>query len=137
MLSHRLFVLFAAKERGRPAKKKTRLMCEPLESRLAMASVSNADSSVVLIDAALMVDIPREELAGSRVIAIDSRRDAVGQISTALATLSEIDVVRVISHGGDGSLSFGDQRIDATTLATRADEIAGWGTEPRRPAATC
>jgi choloylglycine hydrolase len=33
----------------------------------------------------------------------------------------------VISHGSDGSLSFGDQRIDATTLTTRADEIAGWG----------
>jgi choloylglycine hydrolase len=127
MLSQRFFGLFAAKERGRPAKKKTTLVCETLERRLALASVSNADPSVVLIDAALMVDIPQQELAGSRVIAIDSRRDAIDQISTALAGLSEIDVLRVISHGSDGSLWFGDQRIDATTLATRADEIAGWG----------
>ena len=127
MLSQRFFGLFAAKERGRPAKKKTTLVCETLERRLALASVSNADPSVVLIDAALMVDIPQQELAGSRVIAIDSRRDAIDQISTALAGLSDIDVLRVISHGSDGSLWFGDQRIDATTLATRADEIAGWG----------
>jgi choloylglycine hydrolase len=127
MLSQRFFGLFAAKERGRPAKKKTTLVCETLERRLALAAVSHADSSVVLIDAALMVDIPQQELAGSRVVAIDSRRDAIDQISTALAGLSGIDVLRVISHGSDGSLWFGDQRIDATTLATRADEIAGWG----------
>jgi penicillin V acylase-like amidase (Ntn superfamily) len=127
MCPQRFFRLFAGKERGRTAKKKTTLVCETLERRLALASVSTADPSVVLIDAALMVDIPRQELAGSRVIAIDSRRDAIDQISTALAGLSEIDVVRVISHGSDGSLWFGDQRIDATTLATRADEIAGWG----------
>ena len=121
------FGLFADQSRGRPAKKKTTLVCETLEPRLALASVSNADPTVVLIDAALMVDIPREELAGSRVIAIDRGRDVIDQISTALAGLSEIEAIRVISHGSDGSLSFGDQRIDATTLTTRADEIAGWG----------
>jgi choloylglycine hydrolase len=127
MLSHRFLTGFANKKRSRPPKRKSTVVFETLESRLAMASVSNADSSVVLIDAALMNDIPRQELAGGRVIAIDSSRDAIDQISTALAGLSQIDVVRVISHGGDGSLSFGDQRIDATALATRADEIAGWG----------
>jgi len=127
MLSHSFLSGFANKKRGRPAKRKSTAVFETLESRLAMASVSNADSSVVLIDAALMDDIPRQELAAGRVIAIDSSRDAIDQISTALAGLSQIDVVRVISHGGDGSLSFGDQRIDATALATRADEIASWG----------
>jgi choloylglycine hydrolase len=127
MLPQRFFRLFAVKERGRPVKKKRAVVFESLEPRLAMAGVPNADSSVVLIDAALMDDIPRQELAGGRVIAIDSSRDAIDQISTGLAGLSEINVVRVISHGSDGSLWFGDQRIDATTLATRADEIAGWG----------
>ena len=127
MLPQRFFRLFAVKDRGRPVKKKRAVVFESLEPRLAMAGVPNADSSVVLIDAALMDDIPRQELAGGRVIAIDSSRDAIDQISTGLAGLSEINVVRVISHGSDGSLWFGDQRIDATTLATRADEIAGWG----------
>ena len=129
MLSPRFF--FGVVERvtrGRPAKKKRRTVgFENLERRLALASVSNADASVVLIDAALMDDIPRQELAGGRVITIDPSSDAVGQISTALAGLSEIEAVRVISHGSDGSLWFGEQRIDATTLAARADEIAGWG----------
>jgi hypothetical protein len=99
MLSQRFFSGFTGKKHSRPAKKKTTVVFETLEPRLAMAGVSNADSSVVLIDAALMVDIPWQELAGSRVIAIDSRRDAIDQISTALAGLSEIDVVRVISYG--------------------------------------
>ena len=127
MLPRGFFRLFAGKERGRPARKKRTVVFESLEPRLALAGVSNADASVVLIDAALMVDIPREELEGGRVVAIDPSRDAIDQISTALAGLSGIDVVRVISHGSDGSLWFGDQRVDATTLATRADEIAGWG----------
>jgi len=73
------FGLFADQSRGRPAKKKTTLGCETLEPRLALASVANADPTVVLIDAALMADIPREELAGSRVIAIDRGRDVVDQ----------------------------------------------------------
>jgi choloylglycine hydrolase len=94
---------------------------------LALASPSSIVSSVVLIDEALINDIPRQELAGSRVVTIDPGRDAIDQISAGLAGMSEIDVVRVISHGSDGALWFGDQRIDTTTLATRADEIAGWG----------
>lgn len=81
---------------------------------------------MVLIDAGLVAAVPAAELAGSLVVAIDPTRDAVTQISTALSGLTDIDVVRLISHGSDGSLWFGDQRIDTATLAARADEVAGW-----------
>ena len=97
---------------------------EPLEQRRLLAADSGRE--VVLIDSALLASIPQEELAGSLVVSVDAGRDAVAQISTALAGLSNVDVVRVISHGSDGSLWFGDQRIDAATLAARADEVAGW-----------
>jgi hypothetical protein len=97
---------------------------EPLEQRRLLAADSGRE--VVLIDSALVASIPQEELAGSLVVSIDAGRDAVAQISTALAGLSDLDVVRVISHGSDGTLWFGDQRIDAATLAARADEVAGW-----------
>ena len=101
---------------------------ESLESRKLLAAAQDpaTPNGVVIIDSALIATVPQEELAGSHVVAIDSNRDVIDQISTALAALSHVDVVRVISHGSDGSLWFGDQRIDATTLATRADEVAGW-----------
>jgi VCBS repeat-containing protein len=101
---------------------------EPLELRQLLAAAQNpaATAGVVIIDSALVASIPQEELSGSLLVAIDSSRDAIDQISTALAGLSNIDVVRVISHGSDGSLWFGDQRIDSATFATRAEDVAGW-----------
>jgi len=96
------------------------------DGSLARPAVVTAPRDVVLIDSALLAGIPREELANSIVVSIDGGLDAIDQISTALATFSGLDVVRVISHGSDGSLWFGDQRIDAVTLASRADDIAGW-----------
>jgi hypothetical protein len=82
---------------------------------------------VVLIDAALVAAIPREELAGALVVAIDGSHDAIDAITNALAGLAEIDTLRLISHGSDGSLWFGGQRIDTATLNARATEVAGWG----------
>jgi penicillin V acylase-like amidase (Ntn superfamily) len=82
---------------------------------------------VALIDATLIGEIPPNELKGSRIIAIDGDRDAIRQIHAALADLSEINVLRIISHGSEGTLWFGEQRIDAATLAIRSDEITGLG----------
>ena len=104
------------------------LSLESLEPRHLLAAVQDSSTSrgVVLIDSALVAGVPQEELAGSLVVAIDGSRDVIGQISTALAGLTNLDTVRVISHGSDGSLWFGDRRIDAGTLAARATEVAGW-----------
>lgn len=101
---------------------------EPLESRQLLAAAQNSatPAGVVIIDAALVASIPQQELSGSLLVAIDSSRDAIDQISAALIGLSDIDVVRVISHGSDGSLWFGDQHIDSATLAARAVDVAGW-----------
>ena len=84
-------------------------------------------NDVVVIDSNLIATIPQEEFAGSRLVAIDTSRDVVDQISTALSKLSGVSLVRVISHGSDGSLWFGNQSINSTILASRSIDISAWG----------
>jgi len=83
--------------------------------------------SVALVDSALLASIPQEELVGSRVISIDGNRDVIEEITAALDGLTEIDVVRVISHGSDGKLWFGGHALDVSTLDARSTRVAGWG----------
>ena len=82
--------------------------------------------SVALVDSALLASIPREEFVGSRVIPIDGNGDVIAQITKALGTLTDIDVLRVISHGSDGKLWFGKQAFDATTLHAHSPQVAAW-----------
>lgn len=82
--------------------------------------------SVALVDSALLASIPREEFVDSRVIPIDGTRDVIEQITAALDGQTDIDVVRVLSHGELGALCFGAQKIDAAILDARSREIADW-----------
>jgi hypothetical protein len=82
---------------------------------------------VVIIDSSLIASIPQAEFAGSLVVPIDNSRDVVDQISTALNGLEDVSVLRVISHGSDGRLWFGNQSIDSATLASRSIDISAWG----------
>ena len=95
--------------------------------RAADAIADETPLSVVLIDSALVVSIPKEELVGSKVILIDGDGDVIEQITVALDGLTDLDVVRVISHGSDGALWFGGQALDAGVLEARQAEVAGWG----------
>ncbi|NBW96214.1 MAG: DUF4347 domain-containing protein [Planctomycetia bacterium] len=102
---------------------------EALEARQLLAAAQDPAASthgVVIIDSVLASSIPQEELAGSLVVAIDNSRDVVDQITGALAGLSNVDTLRLISHGSDGRLWFGNQSIDSATLAARAVDVAGW-----------
>jgi VCBS repeat-containing protein len=101
---------------------------EPLETRQLLAAAQDpaAPQGVVVIDSALVANIPQEELAGSVVVAIDNSRDVVDQITTALDGLEDVSVLRVISHGSDGRLWFGTQSIDSATLAARSVDVSGW-----------
>ena len=82
--------------------------------------------SVALVDATLAAITPQEEFVGSRVIPIDGNRDVIEQITVALDGLTDLDVVRVISHGSDGALWFGGQALDAGVLEARQAEVAAW-----------
>jgi alpha-tubulin suppressor-like RCC1 family protein len=82
--------------------------------------------SVVLIDSAVAFSIPKEELVGSQVIPIDGNGDVIAQITKALGALTDIDVLRVISHGSDGKLWFGTQAFDTTSLHAYSQQVTAW-----------
>ncbi|MEI7855665.1 MAG: DUF4347 domain-containing protein, partial [Planctomycetota bacterium] len=86
-----------------------------------------ATKGVVLIDSSLIATIPVDELKGSLVVSIDSNFDVVSQITTALKGLANVPVLRVISHGNDGVLWFGNQAFDSTVLTASAMQVASWG----------
>jgi hypothetical protein len=82
---------------------------------------------VVLIDSSLVATIPVDELKGSLVVSIDGNRDVVSQITTALEGLANVPVLRIISHGNDGVLYFGNQAFDSRVLTAGAMQVASWG----------
>ncbi len=82
---------------------------------------------MVIIDSALVESIPREELTDLFVVPIDGRRDAVEQITTALAGVSDVPSLRFITHGSDGTIWFGRQALDAGVLTSNSASVAAWG----------
>ncbi len=105
-------------------------------SALAFQSVNKLDDvalqaaatkGVVLIDSSLIATIPVDELKGSLVVSIDGNRDVISQITTALEGLSNVPVLRIISHGNDGVLYFGNQAFDSSDLTSSALQVASWG----------
>ncbi|MEY4788861.1 MAG: hypothetical protein RLZ61_1079, partial [Planctomycetota bacterium] len=93
----------------------------------AVALQAAATKGVVLIDSSLVATIPVDELKGSLVVSIDSNFDVVSQITTALEGLANVPVLRIISHGDDGVLYFGNQAFDSTVLTAGAMQVASWG----------
>ncbi|MFZ9822510.1 MAG: tandem-95 repeat protein [Gemmataceae bacterium] len=97
---------------------------EELQANLRNIASTNG---VVFVDSTLVNQVPEEELEGSLVFVIDGSRDVAGQITTALDGLENIPVLRIISHGSDGALWFGNQSFDSTDLTSSAMQVASWG----------
>ncbi|NDG71476.1 MAG: DUF4347 domain-containing protein, partial [Proteobacteria bacterium] len=73
-----------------------------------------------------MANIPKEELANSSLCIVDGRQDAVDQITRAIEGLKNVSVIRILSHGADGEVRFGGQRIDIAMLEARTTQISNW-----------
>ena len=93
----------------------------------AVALKAASTKGVVLIDSSLIATIPADELKGSFVVSIDGKYDVLSQITTALEGLANVPVLRIISHGDDGVLYFGNQAFDSSDLASSANQVASWG----------
>jgi Domain of unknown function (DUF4347) len=61
------------------------------------------------------------------VIELDAGRDGIAQVTAALRGRIQVDAVHFITHGADGAVQLGGTWLDARTLATNADAVAGWG----------
>ncbi|MFM7099150.1 MAG: tandem-95 repeat protein, partial [Gemmataceae bacterium] len=100
---------------------------QPVNKFDAIAMQAASTKGVVLIDSSLVATIPADELKGSLVVSIYGNRDVISQVTTALEGLSNVPVLRIISHGSDGVLWFGNQAFDSADLTSSAMQVASWG----------
>lgn len=89
-------------------------------------ALSAPTPSLVFVDSEIFSSVPVEELANSLVTVIYPGRDGIGQISTVLADHTQVETVRIISHGFTGGLKLGGSFLTQDTLAARMDEITAW-----------
>ena len=107
----------------------------PLVGSLPMAIFSplpsenhdHAHSNIIILDQDLVSCVPKEELMGSLVVTINHYESPISQLDKAFSELSDIETVRIISHGFDGGLSLGGARFDQSTLENSRTTIARWG----------
>jgi alpha-tubulin suppressor-like RCC1 family protein len=81
---------------------------------------------LVVLSPELVASVPQEELAGARVVVLDTAQEVMGQIGAALQAHPGTTVVRVISHGEPGALFLAGQRLSRETLRLQSAAMAGW-----------
>ena len=60
------------------------------------------------------------------VVIIESDQDGLELISESLKDRTGLDGVHILSHGSDGSVSLGNARLDADTLAQNELQVSLW-----------
>lgn len=85
------------------------------------------DSSVPDVDQ-LLADLRTErgEDRGFEVITLDSTRNGIAQITSALTNYMDIDAIHVVSHGTGGQVRLGSGWLSADNFDQYQDVIAGW-----------
>ncbi|MBR9971090.1 DUF4347 domain-containing protein [Magnetospirillum sulfuroxidans] len=102
----------------------------------APAAVADASAGAAATDVheILFVDTRvsgwEQLVAGARadvqVVVLDLHRDAITQISEALADRQGIETIHILSHGVAGEIDAGSGVITSATLAANANEVAAW-----------
>jgi hypothetical protein len=112
-------------------------MLEPASAPAPAASGHNQQAQsreLVFIDTAtpdyqsLLADLLARAQADRRieVVLIDREAEGVRLISDTLASRTGVDAVHIISHGGDGSVQLGRDRLDPGTLQGFEAQVRGW-----------
>jgi len=57
---------------------------------------------------------------------LDAERDGIEQISEAIAGLSDLSAVHIVSHGADGVVELGNSELSASTLTQYQSQLNGW-----------
>jgi ELWxxDGT repeat protein len=65
--------------------------------------------------------------AGTEVVVLDGRMDAVTQITQTLLNRHGIESLQIISHGTNGGLQLGDSWLNAATLPNYVGQLKSWG----------
>jgi hypothetical protein len=67
-----------------------------------------------------------EAQSGLEIQILDSKQDAIAQITQALSGRSGIESIHILSHGASGSLSLGSNVLNATELDRQSKDIQSW-----------
>ena len=60
------------------------------------------------------------------VVLLDSERDGLEQLSSLLASYSDLDALHIISHGDAGEIALGNNSIDLADLQSQSEQFALW-----------
>ncbi|MEG4409168.1 esterase-like activity of phytase family protein, partial [Microcoleus sp. MON2_D5] len=90
--------------------------------------ISSVFSSIAFLDSALPdgETLRNGIAAGTEVITLDGARDGLEQITTALASRSNIKSIHILSHGRPASLLLGAIDLNLTNLKTYAKKLQLW-----------
>ena len=111
------------------------LLLERLEDRWNPAGHSFIEPQVlpgysgdglVFVAKELVGSIPEEEYSGSQVFIIDGAKDVISQMTAGFVMHGKTNLIRVISHGWDGGLWFGEQEVNINTLNQNREMLIGW-----------
>ena len=61
------------------------------------------------------------------VVILDTEKDGIQQINSALGDYSDLDAVHFITHGTDGMIKLGNLWLSDSNLQENSDAIAAWG----------
>jgi hypothetical protein len=65
-------------------------------------------------------------IEGSAVLVLDSTKDGIEQITTALQKFEQAPVLHLVTHGSPGCLSLGKSHLSLETLESHAPQIQSW-----------
>jgi len=83
------------------------------------------DAGVPDIDA-LLADIARQGESAPRVVVLEAGEDALGRLSDIFSGEKGLSAVHLISHGSDGALELGGERVTSLDLLAHAGDIVAW-----------
>lgn len=118
-----------------PKDSHARLALESLETRWLpsgllpsgiMDPVSHAPSGLVFVDESLVQQIPADEFASDQVVVINHETAPLDQMDAAIRVAQGIESIRIISHGADGVIRFGDSTLSRFDLESHSDLIKAW-----------
>ncbi|MFK7996126.1 MAG: cadherin domain-containing protein [Granulosicoccus sp.] len=101
------------------------------ESDNTDASQLNSTSELVVIDSgspdldSLLADF-ENRTEGPRVVVLEAGDDALGRLGELIGESQGLTTVHLFSHGADGELELGGERITTLDLLSRSQDIAAW-----------
>ena len=95
---------------------------QTLELVFIDAEISNLDQMI----ADLQMANANDQTRILEVVVLDSKRDGIAQITSALLQYNGIDGIHIVSHGSDGQVQLGSTTLSLDNLDSYRSAISAW-----------